>query len=52
MSKKEIQEKLEKIWQELDEIQETNYAQKHEDFINEIGEAMGYVDNAIDCLGK
>ena len=57
MTRKEIIEKLEKISEELDELQETELLQM-EDGDDEdtamwnIGEAMGCIDNAIDYLNK
>ena len=52
MTKPEIQKKLEKIYEELDELQETEVAQNDTELMWEIGEAMGSVDNAIDILDK
>lgn len=50
MTRKQIQAKLEKMWDELDVIQETDVAQNNEELMWEIGEAMGSIDNAIDIL--
>jgi hypothetical protein len=55
MIKPEIKDKLVELYEALDEIQETDYAQDTDDgsddtFIWNIGEAMGYIDNAIDML--
>ena len=50
LNKLEIQQKLEKIYVELDELQETELAQHNEELIWEIGEAMGSVDNALTVL--
>ena len=50
MTKLEIQQKLEKIYIELDELQETKLAQYDEELLWEIGEAMGSVDNALTVL--
>lgn len=52
MTKPEIRQKLEKLYEELDELQETEVAQNDEELMWEIGEAMGSVDNAIDILDK
>lgn len=54
MSKKEIIKKLEKVWEILDKIQESDLLQDEEEdkdtAIWNIGEAMGCIDNAIDIL--
>ncbi len=41
---------LEKIEDMLDEAQETNFAQHDEAVMEEIGEALGHVANAIDII--
>ena len=43
---------LEKIEDMLDEVQETNFVQHNEAVMEEIGEALGYVANAIDIIEK
>lgn len=48
--KKNISKKLQKVYEILDEIQEFEEVQKDADLMNEVGEAMGYIDNAIDTL--
>lgn len=50
MTKKEIKQKLQSIWDELDKIQEEEISQNNSDLMWEIGEAMGSIDNAIDIL--
>lgn len=50
MTKKEIKEKLQSIWNELDKIQEEEISQDNSDLMWEIGEAMGSIDNALDIL--
>ena len=50
MTKEEIQQTLEEIYSKLDVLQETELAQNDEEFIWEIGEAMGSVDNALTVL--
>ena len=55
MTKQEIKNKLVELYEELDEIQETDYAQNSDDgstdtFIWHIGEAMGCIDNAIEMI--
>lgn len=40
--------RLQKIYMELDAIQELDEVQDNKEMMNSIGEAMGYVDNAID----
>lgn len=50
MTKKEIKEKLQSLYEELDKIQEEDIAQDNSELMWEIGEAMGSIDNAIDLL--
>lgn len=50
MTKKEIKQKLQSMWDELDKIQEEEISQNNSDFMWEIGEAMGSIDNALDIL--
>lgn len=50
MTKKEIKEKLQSLYEELDKIQEEDISQNDSELMWEIGEAMGSIDNAIDLL--
>lgn len=50
MNKEEIIEKLKKLWEELDNIQEQDIVQENGQAMWEVGEAMGAIDNAIDEL--
>lgn len=43
---------LEKVEDMLDEAQETNFVQHDEGVMEEIGEALGHVANAIDIIEK
>lgn len=48
----DIADQCEKMYNVLDQLQETDLAQADEDFMFEIGEAMGYLDNVVDILLK
>lgn len=50
MTKEEIIKKLNEMYEELDKIQEQEISQNNKELMWEIGEAMGYIDNAIDIL--
>ena len=58
MTTEEMIKRLHEIWNELDELQETKLAQDTSEQCEEeedgllwyIGEAMGHIDNAIDCV--
>ena len=50
MNKRCSREKTVLINEKLDIIQETNTFQVSERLMNEIGEAMGYIDNTIDMI--
>lgn len=46
--KETVQDLLEQAYNLLDRIQEMDIAQDNEEMMDEIGEAMGHIDNAID----
>lgn len=50
MNKKEMLEVLKNMWNTFDDLQEEDIAQKDEELMCELGEAMGSIDNAIDIL--
>lgn len=50
MENKKILEKLNAISEELDYLQEENIFQDSKDLINELGEAIGIIDNIIESL--
>ena len=50
MNKKEMLEVLKNMWNTFDDLQEEDIAQKDEELMWELGEAMGSIDNAIDIL--
>lgn len=50
MSRKEIIERLQTVYNELDTLQETDLFQESDSLMDEIGEAMGYVDNCIGMI--
>ena len=52
MTKKQIISKLEKIAEILDEIQETETLQDNEEAMDEIGEAIGSIENLLDILDE
>lgn len=58
MTKEEMIKRLQELWNALDGLQETKLAQDASEQCEEeeggllwyIGEAMGHIDNAIDCV--
>lgn len=44
--------KLNQIYDTLDNIQELWQIQGSQELINELGEAMGHIDNAVDVIKK
>lgn len=47
---KTILAKLTQIYETLDNIQELRQIQDNQDLMNELGESMGHIDNAIDII--
>ena len=45
-----IVSKLNKMYESLDEIQETWIAQENKKLLVELGEAMGHIDNILDII--
>ena len=42
--------KLNRIYKTLDEIQEYYIVQENKELLNELGETMGHIDNALDII--
>lgn len=42
--------KLNRIYETLDEIQEYYIVQENKKLLNELGETMGHIDNALDII--
>ena len=47
---KTILAKLTQIYETLDNIQELRQIQDDQELMNELGESMGHIDNAIDII--
>ena len=47
---KTILAKLNQMHETLDNIQELRQIQDNQDLMNELGESMGHIDNAIDII--
>ena len=47
---KTILAKLNQMYETLDNIQELRQIQDNQDLMNELGESMGHIDNAIDII--
>jgi hypothetical protein len=50
LTAEDIVEELSQIYDILDLIQESSIAQTNPELMEELGESMGHVDNAIDIL--
>ena len=47
---KTILAKLNQMYETLDDIQELRQIQDNQELMNELGESMGHIDNAIDII--
>lgn len=47
---KTILAKLTQMYETLDDIQELRQNQDNQELMNELGESMGHIDNAIDII--
>ena len=47
---KTILAKLNQMYETLDNIQELRQIQDNQELMNELGESMGHIDNAIDII--
>ena len=47
---KTILAKLTQMYETLDDIQELRQIQDNQELMNELGESMGHIDNAIDII--
>ena len=45
-----IVSKLNQMYETLDEIQEISIVNENKKLMNELGEAMGHIDNALDII--
>ena len=52
MFKQEIKKLLEDIYDNLEMIQESAYAEDYPELLNDLGEAMGSLDNALTDLKR
>lgn len=50
MTQSSIVSKLNKMYETLDEMQETCIFQMHKELLVELGETMGHIDNILDII--